>query len=536
MSIDQSQIQEFMSFFSGSLHNYGEFTYEENPKLGEKTGTKIKGTGRTVTNKLVTLENYKNHLDGEKGLGVIPIDNNKCSFYIIDVDIYDVDFSVYMESIERHSFPLVPFRSKSGGLHLYLFLKEKEGNIKRMREIMSQFVSLLSIDSLLKEKNKELVEIFPKQIFLKAEDVGNWINLPYYDAKRTTQYALRDNKALSLVEALSLIKQRQTSLVKLEEFLDNLNFNDAPPCLQKIYLLNDLKAGDGRNNFLFSFGIYLKKKNETLFECNLAEVNNSLRYPVDSKELETTILNSLRKKDYLYKCREHPCASFCNKEECKQREFGIGKQDGYFSSMEFGQLFQFKTYSPYYEWEIRLQGEEEWKVLRFKSEEEIIKQDVLLRLCMRELKAVPAKIKQNEWLKVLNHFLKEMIVQEVNDDEDTSHMVLFKSFLLEFLTGRIVATQKTQLLMSRVYFEEKDKEYWFRTKDLMHFLYNEKQFRYVSPQEVHGILREMGCGYRTIRTEKRQQVRIAFLRESSLNSLKEGSFQDPSFEVVEEGF
>ena len=47
-------------------------------------------------------------------------------FGTIDIDSKDYkDFSIkkYLDIIKEYDLPLIPVKSKSGGLHLYLFLK-----------------------------------------------------------------------------------------------------------------------------------------------------------------------------------------------------------------------------------------------------------------------------------------------------------------------------------------------------------------------------------------------------------------------------
>lgn len=512
MSISDLQIQEFINFFSGSKHNFGEFLPNRT-----KTGEKVEGRYRTVTNKLITIEDYRAHLEGKKGLGLIPIsEEGKCKFFVIDVDVYGASLDLYIEAIERGGFPLVPFKSKSGGLHIYMFLKEGV-KVRSAVELMRKFVFLLSIDSLMRDnKKKGTVEIFPKQSQIGSDDSGSFINLPYYNSHNTKQHAIKKGKSLSLNEALVYLKKKATTLSDAEFFLKEIRYSDAPPCLQLLYILNPFENDSGRNNFLFSFGVYLKKKDEDFFESNLQEINQGLQNPLPEKEVERTILSSLRKKDYIYKCKENPCIDFCHTRECKRREYGIGKNEGYFSSVEVGKLYQFKTAQPYYEWEVRLQGQEDFKRLRFRSEDEIIKQDAFLRLCMRELHELPSKLKQAEWFNKVNQALKELNAISVDDDDDTSPIIMLKSLILEFVTGRAKAETKDQILAKRVYFEESKKEYLFRVQDLIDFLYVQKKFRYFNPQEVHGILRELKCGKRKLTTESRKQIRVATFSQDDL--------------------
>jgi hypothetical protein len=514
MPISELHVQEFMDIFSGSKHSYGELIYGEQKEKGQKR----EGRYRHVTDKLITIENYRDHLNGGNGLGVIPVnENGTCKFAVIDVDIYDDELTMYVEAIERGGFPFVPFKSKSGGLHIYLFFKE-ETLAAKATELMRRYSFILAIDTLVKQRKNGTVEVFPKQTILSPDkkERGSFINLPYYNTDSTVQYAIRANAPLTFNDAIMYVKDKRTTLTEATTFLESLVFNDAPPCLQMIHILDPFERMSGRNNYLFSLGVYLKKKDEDFFEQTLQEVNANLRSPLKPEEVDDTILSSLRKKDYTYRCKDTPCVDFCHKKECRNREFGIGKNEGYFSSVECGQLFQYRTSQPYYEWEVRLQGQEEFKKLRFKTEDEIIKQDAFLRLCMRELYELPSKLKQIEWFNKVNAALKEIKCVSVEVDDDTSPLVILRSLIYEFLTTRAMAETKEQLLANRVYFDQPSVSYWFRTKDLVNFLFVTKQFKFYGPQEIHGVLKELKCDYKKISTESRKQVRVTSLSKKCL--------------------
>lgn len=528
MSITQYHIQEFMEYFSGSQHKYGKHIYDAEIEEGKR-----KGKSWTVTDKLLTIEEYSKHLKGEEGLGIIPIDeNNKCKFTVIDIDLYDINYNIYLRAIDKQRFPLIPFKSKSGGIHLYMFFKEYVKATSAI-EIMRKLSFLLAVDILVKQRENRVVEIFPKQTKIQKGDIGSWINIPYYNAQEPFTYAIKGDKKLNFNEALMHIKEKTVSLQEAETFVDDLPYHDAPPCLQTIHLLNPLSENSGRNNYLFSFGVYLKKKDEDFFETNLKEINDSLDEPLKEHELEKTVLNSLRKKDYLYKCKESPCISFCNKKRCREREYGIGKEEGYFSNVEVGQLYQYKIAQPYYEWEVRIQGQDTFKKLRFKSEEEIIKQDAFLKLCMRELHELPSKLKQMEWFKKVNAALKEIEVIQVSEEDDTSPIMILKSMIQEFCTSRKLADDKEHILLGKVYFNLKSREYYFRIKDLNDYIYVNKSFRYFTPQELHGILREMECISRKI-TIGKKQVRVSALPIKSIQLATEYEEYKPSFDQYRE--
>lgn len=507
------QLNHFFDLFTGNTKNYGQHTYNFSDK-----GNKEKGGNKTVTNKLLTIQQYKDHLNGKVGLGVIPItEDGKCRFAVIDVDVYDKSFDVYIDAIERFNFPLVPFYSKSGGLHIYVFFNQAV-KAKAAVDVVRKVARVIGISLFVKQHKNEALEIFPKQTKLNPGQTGNWINLPYFNAKDTKQGMIKDGKMLELNEALVEIQKRTTSLTELEDLLNDLPYGDAPPCLQTLNILNLLGANNGRNNYLFSFGVYLKKKDENYFEQAVMELNNNLAKPLDVEEVENTILKSLRRKDYTYKCTEAPCRDFCDKKVCRSREYGVGKDGGYFTNLLFGNLVQFNTASPYYEWEVKAQEGDTFKNLRFKNEDEIIKQDVFLRLCFRELHFLPFKMKQVEWFKLVNQALNDIKVISIERADDTSPMVRFYTLFYDFLTGRALAKTKRQILSRRVYFDEDNEAYYFRVKDLVEYLYDYKNFRLFNSAEIHGMLRDVGIFKKVVRDEESgRQIRVVGLHRDKID-------------------
>jgi hypothetical protein len=511
--IPSLQLADYMDIFTGNIHNYGVHQYAFT-KEGKEAGK-----NSTVTNKLVTIAQYKDHLAGKMGLGIIPIsEKGEAKFGVIDLDVYDSDLSIYLEAIEASNFPLVPFRSKSGGLHIYMFLKQAVA-AKVVIDLLNDMIVLLSLDLYIKHKLNRIIEVFPKQSKASAESIGSWINMPYYNASDTKQYAIRGGSPLTLDEALAHIKMKRATVAEIKNFLGEIAYKDGPPCLQSISLLRFLDKNSGRNNFLFSFAVYLKKKDPEFWEQGLFEVNESLKAPLLKDEIEGTIIGSLRKKDYIYKCNEAPCVDFCRKALCKKRDFGIGKEGGYFSDLDYGQLFQIQSYEPYYEWEIKALTEEKFKRLRFKNEQDIIGQDAFLKLCFRELHILPIKLKQSEWFKLLNQSLATMQVVEVAKEDDTAPIGLFKSILLEFLTDRAMAQTREQILNKRVYFDASSKVYYFRTVDLIEFIFTARSFKFYSPGDIHGLLKDFKVYTARIRLDGDRQIRVYAIKEEDVMNI-----------------
>ena len=75
----------------------------------------------------VTLELWKKHLKGETRIGIKPENGDVCKWGCIDID--PRNYTTFSEKkivdiIRENQLPLIAVRSKSGGLHLFLFLNE----------------------------------------------------------------------------------------------------------------------------------------------------------------------------------------------------------------------------------------------------------------------------------------------------------------------------------------------------------------------------------------------------------------------------
>jgi Uncharacterized protein conserved in bacteria len=248
--------QVFASLFKGKDNTY---VKNELPKEPPKTGEKIK-TRITNNEGKVNAELLAQHLNGDFGVGVCPVNaEGRCYFGVIDIDYYEESINKVLGFIRDYQLPLLPFRSKSGGLHVYLMLS-KSVSAKEMRDALNKIIWYFSLENLY---GKGKVEVFPKQE--KASGFGSSITLPYFNADNPYTYLLNsEGKSYSFADACSYIKKHLTTLDALEEALDNLPYNDAPPCIQRI-LLSTAVGGDdsGRNNFLFPLQFMQRRNTET---------------------------------------------------------------------------------------------------------------------------------------------------------------------------------------------------------------------------------------------------------------------------------
>jgi hypothetical protein len=114
----KKETERFAKLFRGLDKAYGAVDIAPGPN-----GTKQQGRYKFVQEER-TLETFEAHLEGKTSIGIVPInEDNKCIWGAIDIDTYPLDHTAIVKKIEKLKFPLVLCRSKSGGGHIYLFMK-----------------------------------------------------------------------------------------------------------------------------------------------------------------------------------------------------------------------------------------------------------------------------------------------------------------------------------------------------------------------------------------------------------------------------
>ena len=307
--------EDFFRVFPGLNRAYGQFF------ITERKGPKLDGYGKTVRESY-DAKLWKEHLDGKTGLGVIPIDeNNQCRWACLDVDDYSVDIEKISKQFVKKN--LIVCRSKSGGAHIFIFTKKPvsaSSMINKLKDIVKKF-GFVKYD------------LRPQQTkLLNKEDVGSWLNMPYFGGEQSDRYALYDGEVLTPEHFIKWVdKFAVNSLDDIDlNFIEKLNKSNeilpgGPPCLQQLLSQGPLGEG-GRNNGLFNIGVYLRKRFPEEWQEKLEEYNDEhLDPPLKPREF-TAVLNSLDKKTYNYKCKDSPINSVCNKTKCLTCEFGINDE------------------------------------------------------------------------------------------------------------------------------------------------------------------------------------------------------------------
>lgn len=425
------QLQQFMLLFKGKSNSYVKNELpREMPPRGEKARTKIVQVQGEVDRGVIS-----SHLNGAFAVGVCPVmTDGNCVMGVIDFDYYKGRIRHVLDVIRDHSLPLIPFRSKSGGLHCYLMLS-KPAKAKAVRSALNDIVKALSFDKIY---GAEHVEVFPKQDRVNDEGFGSAITLPYFNGSDTYTYMLDlDGQPVPLETALGYIKQHLTTLERVSDALADLPYNDAPPCIQRI-LLSGLVGADntGRNNFLFSFAVYAAKKYGENFADEVRRLNEGFDAPLEESAVEATI-QSVKQKEYSYGCKQVPCSGFCDKGLCRAREYGLGRDKGHFSDVEYGQLYRYQAEEPYYIWQLRLQGSAEpFKSIMFKDEAELLDQKNFARACVRFLNFAPRQVQTNDWFETLNKYLAAVQNVSVSEESDTSATSTLKRTFIRYLANK----------------------------------------------------------------------------------------------------
>lgn len=514
MELSNGVLDDFIHIFTGNTEAHGVYL----PGPLALPGQKQEGTCSSKV-ETVSYDLYEKHLRGEQGLGIVPVrQDGTCTFAVLDIDTYDTDHETIVKAVHKYNLPLLPFRSKSGGLHLYLFL-ETIYDAKRIVQVMNGYRKLFQL--------KKTTEIFPKQNVIGDGKVGSWINIPYFNVGEEKQYLYDyDGNPCPLEEAIDIIKKTRVSAARIPRLLEELPLSDAPPCLQSIYIMANTHD---RNQYLFSMAVYYKAKEGDDYEFALMEANNQLENPVKPSELTETVVKSFKKKHYSYKCNEEPICSICDKSECKTRKYGIGGSE--VSDISYEDFIQYGEDEPTYEWIINGKG------LHFVNEVDIINQSRFRELCFRELHILPFKLTEFSWTEIINTALQNVIVK--NADEIAGLSVtpsqMFKEHLVEFLTRRAQAATQEQILVDRVYKDDEIGGWIFKPKNLLAFLVHQKQFRSYGIQEIGEKLKKMG-GFPKLYyiRNKKSATRVWVLPFDGLKKYIDEDYQDVAIDFLDD--
>lgn len=471
---------QFHKLFAGHENGHGEY------RITGSKGSKQIGKANT-TREPATVELWEQHLKGEMGLGVVPIlQSNNCHWGAIDVDVYD---GLNLEELSlKLPKPLVLCRSKSGGAHIYMFV-DPAAPAKLMRKKLMVVATAIG---------KPSSEIFPKQESVGPNDIGNWINMPYFGGDKTTRYCIKGGVALSPTEFLEYARDSVMNLPDLSgftmdsigEFDEDPEFADAPPCI-KYYVVNGFPAGS-RNNALFSLGVFARKKFPTGWEDKIFAYNQRFMSPGTYSEV-AAIIRSLNRRTYVYKCKDQPLCAKCDKDLCAQSPYGVQLAQSDEKAQRPNILDdvnppvicyapqQGSTDEPY--WVFRL-GELEFNVTVDMAKS----QNIFAREYLKQFHKVLLPIQDRRWVTRMNELLESAEVRELAPDAGPEGQMWFH--LEEFCTSKAKARARDEIVLGRPWAD--NGRIFFRSSDFMKYL-DQQRFRKFTENELWAILKRGGA-------------------------------------------
>ena len=459
-----SDAKRFAAIFEGLELAYGTYRIDRKQNNGKNTGK------ATVVKAPRTDEMWENHLSGKgDALGIIPInEDNQVKWGCIDVDTYPLDHTELIQKIRRMKLPLVVCRSKSGGAHCFLFVDQWVA-AKEMQEVLQHVAAALGYGA---------SEIFPKQIklFLERGDVGNFLNLSYYDAEDGLRYAIKDDGSSATLQ--EFFQLHQTHVQTPEQLLaltitddPNVPIKDGPPCLQT--LCAQMISEGGRNNGLFNVGVYLRKAYPDSWESEILVYNAKYFSPPLPLNEVNVVAKQLQKKEYAYMCKDAPINAYCNAEVCKTRKFGI---EAAVSGATIANLRKYNSSPPVWFMDVNSQPLE-------LDTEALMNQAAFQRACVEQLNFMPRSVSKPLWEGRINTLLLEMSDTDgsiVEVSQDASIQGQFYEYLDEFCTVMQKADNREEILLRRPFTDDDEGKTYFRLKDFDAFLRKNRFFEYKS--------------------------------------------------------
>jgi len=464
--------KKFIEIFSGLERAYGQTqsrSKNESGKLEAKSW---------IEKEQLTEQKWIDHLDGkEPSLGIIPIkDDNTCTWGAIDIDTYDgFDHKKLIKTIIEKKLSLVVCKSKSGGAHIFLFVKES-CSAKDMQIKLTEIAAWIGHgDS----------EVFPKQIELNSKGTGNFLNLPYNHPEYPTRYALNDNG--DALDSLYLfIEYYETKVVnKITDVVidkpvadkKNDDFKSAPPCL--ITLASQGFAEGSRNMAMFQLGVYLRQRFPEQLENKLDYYNTKyFSPPLPSREV-LTILKQVQDKKYFYRCEDPTFKSVCEKIRCQTMKFGVGNS----ASNDITSLKKWVSDNPMYE--VTHNG----KVIIL-SLDQLANHGEYRKACIAQANESPRPIAPAIWSDIVDNLLKSMGEGDyIMLPGEVTAKGQFLDQLKIFLENNGGAKDRQDVLQGMVY--EHKNYLFFKPQSFRDFL-KMKRFTKMSDSHQYKIFQEFG--------------------------------------------
>ena len=431
----EDRVKKFKSIFYGLDRAYGQYVSDGQSVNGKASGKAF------ILKQPVTDQLWIDHINGkDPSLGIIPIrDDSSCIWGCIDIDTYPLDFKKIISKIRKLDLPLVMCRSKSGGAHIFLFLREPT-QAKIIRDKLIEWSGLIGYAN---------CEVFPKQIEIRADrgDTGNFLNLPYHGGDESMRHAFDDDgQAITLDKFFLLYEKHSVGLQYLKDFKPKVekqinDLDDGPPCIATL-MSQGIPEG-GRDNTLYQYAVYAKKKWPEQWQDKVDEFNHKyMERPLSSSQVQKTI-NQHEKKDYQYKCKDQPMCSVCSPIQCRAKQYGIGNSFQH----QVSDLTKFESDES--TWFLNIDGR------RLKlSTEQLYDQHRFRKACLNEINILPNIMRPNDWDNRIQSLLQ--VVEVIQMPHEITKTGRFENLLERFLEDQGEAEHIDEIEMGKALFEDKE--------------------------------------------------------------------------------
>ena len=467
--ISSEAVECFSRLFKGYENAHGQYIISKKDADG-----KLTGQAKTIMNE-ATQEDYRLHLDGKVGIGIVPLlKNNKCYFGAIDIDIkgetkLTEDHFILEARIRALKLPLLLCSSKSNGVHLYFFGSEAI-SARLVQAKLTEWAAILGYAG---------CEVFPKQITrIKETDCGNWINLPFFGSERK---AIHSGKQLATDAAFSVAGQLQFSNIELRDFdLDiSTDFEDGPPCLQQLATIG-IKEG-GRNGALFNMAVYFKSKHPDTWPEVLSSYNSeNFNPPLPSEEVKETI-RSATSKEYNYTCKQAPIVSHCNRKLCKTRPHGVS------GGKDSSPKLPIKSITKYVAGDSVRYGANTGDVMIEFSEDEFFSIDSHRKKFAAYMSFCLSAVKQIDFYKQIDELLKGC--ETVIDPEDASETGTLINAFESWFKRQYGAVNVDDMVKLKWWLEEATDTIYFTKEALDRYLSRHKDIKKYEPHKMFRTLK-----------------------------------------------
>ncbi|MCV0396763.1 MAG: hypothetical protein K5872_20905 [Rhizobiaceae bacterium] len=458
---DPDRAADFLALFAGGEDRHGTYDVARLRLVGGKMEMKDeRGNGARTLEGPPTEELWRQHLAGERPLGVIPLrEDGMCRWGVIDSDDYTLTLADILAAAKKERLPLLVCRSKSGGAHLFLFCADWVPQASMARALAAMRTRLGIVKG----------ELFPPE-----HGTGNWLNMPYFGGDQTDRWYAKTEGGLAGT-VYEFLRDAEATRVGPEE-LDRLASSAARPVApgrkppaeatedQRARAERDLerhaaeigrlKEG-ARNTTLYGRAKDMAPMVEAGWMNRDRVVNVLLRAALESElphgEALATIENGLRDG----RDRPLPDAEEDRRPQIERIVVWTGGEDVL--------------------WDVHLAGH---GVLKAKPKD-VMNFSIFNTLCAAHLYVSFHNMKVNEWSDAVYAALRHREVREIPADETLDSRFLLQ--LQSFLTDRHRAENKSEILSSgwsgvgRPWLDDEceqsaEPRYYFRHVDLVRHL------------------------------------------------------------------